>query len=398
MFDFIRKPFRFLKRLNESAKKMDRMESNLEESFSRLNADVGESKDMICRLLANADGSKDIIRRLELEIHEIKLLTETDKALKKCEDQKEVLRRAGGNWKIWRNDFFINDIVNNKADFDSIYDALGDEKSRDTFSWLITYRFLIPIFGETELWATEEPSFLYGIMPGGTGLGECRRTYEEAKKKNGELCLHIENYAYWHTFVLGAYKHDELFQYKEGDVVFDIGAYAGDTALFFSRLIGAAGKVYAFEGSKRVVDLIYDNIKHFSANNIEVVNKAVSDKDGRLFFAGDDSGGHISEGEGEEVECVTIDTFCAENGIDKLDLIKMDIEGAELDALKGGVNAIKKFRPVLLISVYHKRDYGYGDLLPVSKYLMEICEGYSFYLRHKNCSLWETTMICVPGK
>ena len=62
---------------------------------------------------------------------------------------------------------------------------------------------------------------------------------------------------------------------------------------------------------------------------------------------------------------------------EKATFIKMDIEGSEINALKGGANTIKKYRPRLAISVYHKPE----DIIEILSYILELCEDYKFYLR-----------------
>lgn len=72
----------------------------------------------------------------------------------------------------------------------------------------------------------------------------------------------------------------------------------------------------------------------------------------------------------------TIDDFCKSNGI-LPDFIKMDIEGSELDALKGAKNILIKKRPKLAICLYHKNQ----DMWEIPLYLKEIVPDYNFYCK-----------------
>ena len=94
-----------------------------------------------------------------------------------------------------------------------------------------------------------------------------------------------------------------------------------------------------------------------------------------------------------EAETITIDDYCKENDI-KPDLIKMDIEGAELLALKGGIKTIKKHRPQLAISIYHCD----SDFISIPKYLNENLENYCFKLGHYSPDINETILYALPNE
>ena len=71
--------------------------------------------------------------------------------------------------------------------------------------------------------------------------------------------------------------------------------------------------------------------------------------------------------------------------------IKMDIEGAEMEALWGAVEIIKSFKPRLAISVYHKPE----DMTDIMEYLLQINPDYKFYLRHYSSCCWETVLYAL---
>jgi len=310
-------------------------------------------------------------------------------------------------YSFWINDYFVNDVVNNKQDYLDLYNMLDDDESKKIFNWIVGYRVVCSLLYEPMLWEAKKPSKLYELIPCTTSLDTFYETYGRAMDDKTS-CLHAETYCIWHTFYLEHYRYDELFTINDGDVVFDIGGFVGDTALYFSRKV-KSGHVYTFEPDSKHISKIQDNIKHFSINNISVIDKGVSDYSGTAEFSKfGASGGAVKDAGEQQIEVIELDKFVEDNNIffsNRVDIIKMDIEGSELDALRGAENVIRDFRPVLLISVYHTRfqdnsDYaikpGYGDLLPVSLYAKEICTGYKFSLRHKNCSLFETLLICVP--
>ena len=69
----------------------------------------------------------------------------------------------------------------------------------------------------------------------------------------------------------------------------------------------------------------------------------------------------------------------------------MDIEGSELEALKGAAETIKKWRPKLAISIYHK----YEDIIEIPEYILSIVPDYSFYIRHYSSDIWETVLYAI---
>lgn len=162
------------------------------------------------------------------------------------------------------------------------------------------------------------------------------------------------------TFIFPEYFHS-VVNLKIGDVVLDLGANIGTTSLLFSSLVGNEGKIFSFEPVTN--DVLQINKQMNNANNIEIIPKCVSNENGKVEieisdYCLDSSIARRKYTEKyyqlkKEVDCVTLDSFAREKGLDRIDFIKMDIEGAEELALKGGLEMIKKFRPKLSISSYH---------------------------------------------
>ena len=94
---------------------------------------------------------------------------------------------------------------------------------------------------------------------------------------------------------------------------------------------------------------------------------------------------------GETIDIISIDKFVSDNKIEHVDFIKMDIEGAELSALKGASQeTIKKFKLKLAICVYHKGK----DILEIPEYLISIVPEYNFYLKHNTDGFADTVLYC----
>ncbi|MDD2448199.1 MAG: FkbM family methyltransferase [Sulfurimonas sp.] len=94
------------------------------------------------------------------------------------------------------------------------------------------------------------------------------------------------------------------------------------------------------------------------------------------------------------IEVTTIDNFTKENDIKKIDFIKFDIEGAELEALQGGICSIKKDRPQMALSIYHKFEH----LYEIALFLMENLEDYTYRLGHYHYELGESVLYAIPNE
>ena len=176
------------------------------------------------------------------------------------------------------------------------------------------------------------------------------------------LCIKeiFENYIYERIRVL-----------EPGDVVFDIGANYGVFTIKAAKIVGEDGLVVAIEPDPVHVKYLEKNVELNDLKNVLIVKKAVWNSKGMLRFKrflwgganriadlySDDIGEFSSKPECIEettVETDTIDNIVAELGLQRVDFIKMDIERAEVEAIKGAQNTLKKCSPHLAIAAYHK--------------------------------------------
>lgn len=151
-----------------------------------------------------------------------------------------------------------------------------------------------------------------------------------------------------------------FYKVKSGDVVIDAGANCGHLSIFFSKLVGQSGKVFAFEPDKFNIGRIEKNmaLNPDLSNNIMIEDLLLWDKNEWINFyeAGTVGSSAVWMPDAEHCvkkQAVTIDDWVKNNLIQKLDFIKMDIEGAEIEALEGCVETIKTFQPNFAIASYH---------------------------------------------
>lgn len=185
-------------------------------------------------------------------------------------------------------------------------------------------------------------------------------------------------------------------QAEAGEIVLDAGSCYGDTALYFACKTGPSGQVYSFEFLPENLDKFKRNmdLNPEIAERIRLVERPVwSRSHENLFVKADGPGTRVlsscTDPAALRVSTLAIDDLVGDQHLDRVDLIKMDIEGAELNALRGAEQTLKKSRPKLAIAVYHRLD----DFWTIPQYLDELGLGYQFYLRHFTIHTEETVMF-----
>ena len=156
--------------------------------------------------------------------------------------------------------------------------------------------------------------------------------------------------SYIEIFIKNVYDLTSDFIAGEGDVVIDIGSNIGLYAIKQANRAGIGGKIWSFEPNPLSFERLTMNLEENSIKNVKTFKKAVSSKagsvkfsvnfsmtvEGKLFHPGETA---VSDKDTIiEVECVTLDDFVVENNIEKIDILKIDTEGEELEVLRGASN------------------------------------------------------------
>lgn len=172
----------------------------------------------------------------------------------------------------------------------------------------------------------------------------------------GDFCIPALEWSYY-EIILNSNSNHYYEKYnakvKNGDIIFDCGACEG----FFAYSVkNVAKKIYCFEPNDEMAACL---TKTFLNNpNIEIINKGIGKNSGFTCFFGIDPAGFRklpidSSIKGKNVEIISIDEFVEKNNIYKVDFIKADVEGSELEMIYGAENVIKKFKPKISITTYH---------------------------------------------
>jgi FkbM family methyltransferase len=137
-----------------------------------------------------------------------------------------------------------------------------------------------------------------------------------------------------------------------GGVMFDLGASIGYYSIVIAAELRGDCRVYAFEPNPPTMQRLRKNLEHNAARGVFLCEEGLSDVPGHASIVDvpvDSGSSYLERGEG--IPVTTLDLFCSRHGIERLDLIKIDIEGAELRALRGGYATLKRFRPAILIEL-----------------------------------------------
>lgn len=186
---------------------------------------------------------------------------------------------------------------------------------------------------------------------------------------------------------------------EQGDIVIDAGGCWGDTTLQFACEVGAEGHVYTFEFAPDNLEVMRKNIdlNPKLRSRITILEHPVGAlSGGKMFYLENGPASRVASTKVDDryIECsiLSIDQLARDKDIARVDFIKMDVEGSELDALKGAENTIRKCRPKLAICIYHRPD----DYITIPQYLSGLQLGYKFYIEHHMIFLNETVLFAVP--
>lgn len=178
-----------------------------------------------------------------------------------------------------------------------------------------------------------------------------------------------------------------VLQLNDNETYFDLGAYRGDTVQEFLSVVDDYKKIIAVEPDKKTYNKLC--IATENTHNIKNINACISDIDGLLEFEMNGSRGSTI-GKGDNViDSVTIDCLAKS---DIPTYIKMDIEGAEAAAIRGGNNTIINHKPKMQIAAYHRSE----DLILIPQSVLKLRPDYKIYLRHfPSLPCWDMSYYLV---
>ena len=240
-------------------------------------------------------------------------------------------------------DGLLDDLWTHRSEYRALHDRLADDRSRQVLNAVIKFRL------------TLDPAMLQPVVT--------------------EHDL---------------YAPEGLFTFADDEVYVDGGSFDGDTIRsFIARVHGRFADIYAFEPDPVTFAKLKANFSN--EPRVHPIHAGLYSHGGSLRFRDDATRGAIFAADGEiEMPVTTIDDVL---GGQRLTYVKMNIEGAEIDALQGGRDAIRKWRPRLALSVYHRA----SDLWRIPQVVLELNPDYRLYLRQHDGGIIETVLYALPS-
>ena len=235
---------------------------------------------------------------------------------------------------------FEDDFKNNHDQYEKVYNLLADMESKSVFEKVLNFKI----------------TFDYKFMEGFTNDHE------------------------------GQYFDKEFIPKIKNISFVDGGGYVGDTATQIIKNYPDFKKIYLIEPIAENIRIAKRELNNYE--NIEFLTLGVSNKKETLFFNEEKSFSTIYGKGTQSVEVDAIDNVIKT----KVDFIKLDIEGAEQDAIDGAKKTIQKHKPILAICVYHKAE----DWYKIPQKVLSMQSDYKIYLRHYMEGVFETVMYFIP--
>lgn len=173
----------------------------------------------------------------------------------------------------------------------------------------------------------------------------------------GKMLINPADYVSYYIYMLGLFEGEilkaALSQLREGDTFFDIGGHFGQYTIAAGLKVGPTGSVHVFEPGRVQDKYLRRNIELNKLQNVTVANLALSDKPGELAlhtpsFA-DIGKSQLADPEtvtdAVRVPVTTLDQYCTDRDIDRIDVMKVDVEGAEFGVFKGAERVMREFPP-----------------------------------------------------
>lgn len=184
----------------------------------------------------------------------------------------------------------------------------------------------------------------------------------------------------------------DLHPQAGGEYFVDAGGFDGLTTLAFLNWCSGNGYSYCFEADSKNIGVLKENLR--DNDRCEIIQKALWSGTADLYMKMEGNCGSavtdqsMDDG-GQKVSAVALDDIL---GDQLVTFIKMDIEGAELEAIRGARHIIQNQHPKLAVSIYHK----YEDIWTIPSQIIEYDSGYQFYLRHYSFSDYDTVLYAIP--
>lgn len=294
---------------------------------------------------------------------------------------------------IWVNNYclqFVIDLLEHRKEYERIYMALGDAESRETFREICIKRYLYIISMENRydyLYYPTENSFQELLQKvDNTCLiskGDVIGKTDKFLWKGYSFISETKNVA---AFELDQYSYGDIVRIQNGYIVLDCGASQGEEILYFSSIAGDL-LFHSFTLDSQEIERYLENMNQNGIKSYRINQSAVWDvSKENVSYIEDGSRSMVTPSGENRIQTVALDDYVKDNDLHGPFFIKMDIEGAEVEALLGGNDILSLPFTQAAISVYHKPD----DLRRIGMILLQYRD--ILYLKQCKSNLSETMM------
>jgi FkbM family methyltransferase len=301
---------------------------------------------------------------------------------------------------------YLSFLVENADEFHAARALFEDTASRDLFDKLILFRLLghlhvrLPVGNRETLHRGKDqvPSEWKIDETGDVGMFGPLSIFA-VPYKGAQIWVKCAAPNVAGAFLSGQYRFDRggvRIAPEPGDYVIDGGGCLGDTALAFAQDVGANGWVYTFDPMLKHCEIMREAflMNPGLASHIDLFDVGLAGADSARDAAHSapqpiNPGARLEKG----LPTRTIDGLVNANEVKRIDLIKMDIEGSELEALRAGENSLRRWHPKLAISLYHRPE----DLFSIPLWLDSLDCGYRFFLDHYSIHHEETVLYATAA-
>jgi FkbM family methyltransferase len=306
--------------------------------------------------------------------------------------------------------YYLNFFLNNSKKFYKSFSFLKDDISRKFYLDIILFKILGPrrvkfLTNNQFYWDALDAEKKMRIEIQENKMSQNEYFYEyNLNYSDQNIRLQTHSFDIIHLFFLKHYHFSRdgiKIEPETGDYVLDLGACCGDAALAFATDVGEEGRVFAFDFLPNHIQLMKNNFKKNEQleKRIKIIPYGVGGKTRNLDKTLEQKGDFINPAasisfnntEFADVPIISIDDFMERYDVKKVDFIKMDIEGAELESLVGAQKTIMKFKPKLAISIYHKDD----DFIKIPQFIKKMSSNYDLYIDHYTIGLYETVLYAI---
>lgn len=188
----------------------------------------------------------------------------------------------------------------------------------------------------------------------------------------------------------GQYFSPDFMRWEDEEILIDAGCLDLSSSLLFKQYCNHVKKVYAFEPDPKNYQICVARKEENACLEVEILPFGVWSEQSELQFdASNDGSSHVCSDGSIHIPVMPIDKIVDPE--DKITLIKMDVEGAELEGLKGAQETIRRNKPKLAICIYHKPQ----DMVEIPLYIKTLVPEYKLYVRHHSNAASETVLYAV---